>query len=122
MQEIMLSDIVRDGQAMLFLDSNRTVQLGGARFVDPLPDSITHRNDRGHPYRINIQLPAGGSLGLSYQRTNRPPAAFVNILINNNGGVLNLAAVPNDANKLNASVLQDGPVDNLSIIVNFQGQ
>jgi hypothetical protein len=94
---------------------------------DPLPcpakpDSITHRNDRGHPYRINIQLPAGGSLGFSYQRTNRPPTAFVNILINNNGGLLNLAAVPNDANKLNASVLQDGPLHNLTIIVNFQGQ
>jgi hypothetical protein len=29
-----------------------------------------------------------------------------------------LAAVPNDANKLNASVLQDGPLHNLTIIVN----
>jgi hypothetical protein len=27
-----------------------------------------------------------------------------------------------DANKLRASVRQDGPVDNLSIIINFQGQ
>src|SRR5271166_3131321 len=98
MQEIVLANILGDGRAMLFLDNGRTVQLGGAQFVDPLPPRIMQRNTRGHPYRINIQLPAGGSPGFSYQRTNLPPPAFVNILINNNGGVLNSAAVPNDAN------------------------
>ena len=30
MQEIVLANILGDGQAMLFLDNNRTVQLGGA--------------------------------------------------------------------------------------------
>lgn len=95
---------------------------GGAQWTNQPPASIGTRPNHPAPYRAGVVLPAGGSLSISYKRTNVPQAPHVNITIQNNGGAIQVNIDPTHTFLLDATVAQSGPPGNEQIILNFRGQ
>jgi len=115
MVDIWFANNMRD--SMLFLVGAATAS-NGANWTAVPPDSIQTQQNRGQPYQAAANLPAGGSVAVSYRRTNVNPQPQIHVTITNNAGAIQVMANPTDAALLNGSIQQSQG----QVIVTFRGQ
>src|SRR5258708_2005335 len=89
--------------AMLFI-VGAPVASNGAVWTTAPPPSIQTQQNRGQPYRaVANPLPVGGSVAVSYRRTNVNQQPQIHIVVTNNAGAIQVTANSTDNTLLNSS-------------------
>ena len=117
-QEVVLANSLR--QAVIVI-VGQPAGAGGANWPGAMPNMLPTQKNDARPKRLNVNLPVGGTLVISFRRTNVNPQADVNVSISRNAAGVQVASVPTNANNLSVSTQQSGPPGNEQVIITFRG-
>jgi hypothetical protein len=117
-QEVVLANSMR--QAIVTIP-NQPREAGGAQWPANMPHLVQTQSNDPKPKRLPVTLPVGGTLVISFRRTNVNPQADVNVQISRDANGVHVANTPTDANNLSVSIQQSGGAGNEQVIITFKG-
>ena len=123
MQEVYFQNGLAAKETMIFLVGQPNAQ-GQAEWSQKPPDTIDKLAGKPTPPQVRrlIKLPVGGSLAVSYKRTDLTPNPQVHVTIQRNAHGVQVTVVPTNPNQLNVSPKQTGDPDDVQVNLNFKGE